>query len=183
MQKELESFFVQPSTTNYRDARNAVVRDPAFRVDYADVLRLSSLLRAHRMAEAQIELDIMLPSWSLSPRIHQIGQRLAVHFGEREDAQLFHFMEQACLDGLCASGQGTLEKPFSTLYPTDALDVLRRLGETPVTQSVQRGEQLLDVFCCQSGRDLAFTVPFVAAAPLRPLREDAAADLPSVAST
>ena len=171
MQKELESFFVEPTCERYRVARNAVVSDSAFRVDYADVLRLTSLVRAGRMAEAQVELDLLLPSWALSPRIHHWGAKLANYFSDREDAELFGFMEQACLDGLCRSGSGSVSEPYSVLYPTDPLDVLRELSQTPVTQSIHRSEAMLDIFHCQSDVDIAFEA-MVSVPPLAPAVAD-----------
>ena len=172
MQRELEAFFVKPTSERYHSAREAVISDSAFRIDYADILRLTSLVRARRMSEAQLELDLLLPAWALSPRIHHVGSQLANYFHDREDAELFQFMEQACLDGLCQSGGGSIEDPYAAIYPTDPLDVLRELGETPVTQSVRRGDCLLDVFYCQSGAEVAFSIgvssPSVAVAKVRP---------------
>ena len=167
MHKELEAFFIKPTCERYHVAREAVVSDSAFRVDYGDMLRLTSLVQAGRMSEAQVELDMFLPSWALSPRIHSLGSTLARHFHDRDDAELFRFMEQACLEGLRGSGQGSLDEPYCALYPTDPVDMLRELGQTPLTQSVHRGggdrgnDVMLDVFHCESGAEIAFSTAIV----------------------
>jgi hypothetical protein len=175
MQKELESFFANPDCDGYQLARQAVIGDSTFHVDYADVLRLNSLIRAGRMSEAQVEFDLLLPAWALSPRLHGLGVTLAEYFHEQEDAALFSFMRDACLEGLCQTGQGTTNRPFCVLYPTDPLDILDALGERPLRQSVQRQAAILDVFECQSGKQMCFSADLQAAtAGLSPVRRDAA---------
>jgi hypothetical protein len=157
MQKTLELFFLEPTCDHYREARDAVVGDSSFQVDYADLLRLTALLRAGRMSEAQLELDWLLPSWALSPRMHGLGARLAEHFHEGENVELFRFMRDACLEGLCASGCGTVQSPYVTLYPTDPLDVIQAIGEFTLKQLPCGSDPDLDQFECRSGLTFVFS--------------------------
>jgi hypothetical protein len=157
MQKAIEAFFTDPTCDLYLEARDAVVDDSSFRVAYADMLRLTTLMRAGRMSEAQVELDWLLPSWALSPRIHGFGARLAQYFHDGEDVELFRFMRNACLEGLCASGCGTEETPYVILYPTDALDLIQSIGEVALKQSHCCSDPSLDEFECQSGLKVVFS--------------------------
>lgn len=183
MQDELQTFLEAPTARNYRRVRELLC-DASSEVSSStehgneervgenqaptahDLRELASLSAAGEYEKVLDRVSQMLPEWSLSPRVHFYAANAADHLGETETAEIERFVFQACLEGLLATGNGTMQAPYQITYLSDEYDVLTALGLEPRTQAlVDRRGLLCDVVQCTDDEEVWFELAGLLADP------------------
>lgn len=153
MQETLEAFLEHPTAKNYGAARQLILADPEYRGDPRQLAELAELCERRMFAEAGERIGEMMPDWALSPRVHAYAAWIASEAGDAEDAELERFMQQCCLEGLLATGDGSREHPFLVMHVSDEYDILDCLHEDVRTQRlVAAGARQYDVITVANGQ-------------------------------
>lgn len=157
MSDPFEDFFAEPTALHYRRARLAIAEYDEYCPPVSDLLVLDELRSQAAWMELDERLNSLLPVWALSPRFHFNAALAAEARGDNGDQDLERFMLTACLDGLQATGDGSVQRPFLVTYPSDVRDLLQRLGRRSRSQRcVNVAGRHCDVVRCDGGAELWF---------------------------
>lgn len=155
----LDAYLTDPNAATLAALRRAIRSAPNFDPDLRAVARADALLAEQAWAEAVEVLEDAMPGAIFSPGVHA---RLATALraaGRLPDADRHARLARAALDSITATGDGTVESPWSVLRVADEYDVLDSLGARPVSQAVHpAGERAVDVVTCEDGREVCFDV-------------------------
>lgn len=155
MSQALARFVEQPTGPHFRAAWNGV-RKTRRKIEFP---RLQAWLAEGRIDEVRTELG-SLPQWlKLSPRVHEVSALAAEQAGDANDAEIERFLFTVCVQGILASGDGSVDHPYLAVQLEDESVVLALLGRDPFSQAlVSVGNRLLDVILCRDGREVCFDV-------------------------
>ncbi|MCA9163490.1 MAG: hypothetical protein KDA62_10945 [Planctomycetales bacterium] len=158
MFEQLEAFFEQPTAASYRAARRQLLASCATPV-VSDLHALARAVAKRRYREAEALIDTMLPTWSLSPALHDLAARVASAAADHDDLELERFMFSSCLDGILDTGDGSHERPYLVTYLSDEYDVLAALRQRACRQQTNETNQgLVDEITCDDGSTVCFDV-------------------------
>lgn len=159
MRDEFQTFVEHPTAENYLLARDAILSDADGRTRTADLAELAELFGQGDFQAAREKIEGMMPAWALSPRVHFLAAQAAEQLGDDEDADLEKFLFSACLQGLLATGDGSLARPYQVAQTADEYDVLLALGSLAKGQVlVEHGGGHYDVVTCEDGTRVWFEV-------------------------
>jgi hypothetical protein len=155
MSQALARFVEQPSGPHFRAAWCSV-RKTRRKLEFA---RLQAWLAAGRIDEVRTELS-SLPQWlKLSPRVHELAALAAEQAGDENDAEIERFLFTICVQGILASGDGSVDHPYVAVQLEDETVLLSLLGRDSFSQAVVPvGNRLLDVVLCRDGSEVCFDV-------------------------
>jgi hypothetical protein len=159
MQRQFTQFVELPSRENYLAACRAVLRATPLPLVAGDLAELVRLLDAGDYQEVLDRIDLLPPSKALSPRVHFLAAEAAEALGDCETGEVERFLFVLCLQGLLATGDGTLAAPYIVCHATDEYDILEAVDREPARQSlVSREGRMLDAITCTDGRQCWFDV-------------------------
>jgi hypothetical protein len=159
MQRQFSQFVELPSRENYLAACRAVLRATPLPLAASDLAELVRLLDAADYQEVLDRIELLPPSKALSPRVHFLAAEAAEALGDTETGEVERFLFVLCLQGLLATGDGTLASPFVVCHATDEHDILEAVDREPAGQSLVCHEgRMLDAVTCTDGRQYWFDV-------------------------
>lgn len=159
MQRQFSQFVELPSRENYLAACRAVLRATPLPLAATDMAELVRLLDLGNFQEVLDRIELLPPSKALSPRVHFLAAEAAEALGDVETGEVERFLFVLCLQGLLATGNGTLAAPYVVCHATDEYDILEAVDREPAGQTlVEQDGQMLDVVTCTDGRELWFDV-------------------------
>ena len=174
MQNELERFVGRPTGRNYLRVRARILEAAEPRPEPQDLIALESHFVEGRYVAVREAMDQMLPAWSLSPRFYWMGAAASLELGDQEEAEVDRFLYQTCLQGLLATGDGSIELPYLLTYASDEEEVLYRLRLQRERSALVRSPQgLCDVVTCEGGRELCFLLTGLPEPECQPSRAQA----------
>lgn len=175
-------FIERPTLRRYLAVRELIVADTRFDPYAEDLERIQAWFAADDFAAAIDGCEACQPLWCLSPRLHFFRGVSAAELGQRRLADEERSVMQACLQGLVATGEGSVDKPFRVTYLSDEYDLLRSLGSDVRSQQlVESDHGCCDVLTCHDGTEYWFDVTDLLSAASRHPAELTA--LPATRST
>lgn len=167
MSQALARLIEQPTGPHFRAAWRAV-RKTGRKLEFA---RLQAWLSAGRLNEVRTELAV-LPQWlKLSPRVHELAALAAERAGDARDAEIEQFLFRVCTQGILASGDGSLDRPYLAVQLEDEAVLLAILGREAFSQAlVAVGSRMLDAVLCRDGSEVFFDVTHLVVAAPRKVR-------------
>ena len=153
-------YLQDPTPENFLALRSALLEAPGFDPYSRDLGRAEHFFSANQFAEAEQELrQNMRPSHILSPGTHLklalVYQRLG-RIGEMERERAIAIR---CIEGILATGDGSMDRPYRVTRTSDEYDVLVATNLTWASQTLrQAGRRRLDVVRTREGQEICFDV-------------------------
>src|SRR5258708_38364042 len=122
------AFLEKPTGDTFSQLRSAVVEAPEYDFYSNDLEEMEQLAAAKNFPAAADRWSVAMPSWLLSPRMHQLIGDAARQTGNKDLAAREDYLVKACLRGLTASGDGSEQRPYLVTHASDEYDVLGALG-------------------------------------------------------
>lgn len=145
-----------PTAENYLAIRKEIVALDGYDPYSDDIDQLNELLDAEKFEEA---LQYNNANTLLSARCHLLKSFALKQLGNDKDAQSENIIAHQILEGMAASGDGTLEKPYMVLRISDERDLMMYLDEEFTSQSLSnRNGMMLDVLTTVSGKQIHFNI-------------------------
>ncbi len=156
MESTYEEFLRQPSRKLYTRLQQRILT--LGRVKLESLPRLIDLHESGQYDKAAQSQDEMSATWLLSPSFHLWSARIAAALDDAEGVELEQFQFDACVTGLLATGDGTLESPYLVTYTSDVRDIVAAKQQRLVAQHlVRRPQGCFDLVTCDDNSELWFT--------------------------
>ncbi len=134
--KDFAAFVAEPTKENHRKVYDRVVQHESYNPYGDDLHDLEAAFDAERYED--VIKSQAVPSVILSPRFHLIMARAAEKEGLEDAMALEQQAFVACVDGILASGDGTIDNPYLVTAVADEYDIVYHLG------TKTKGQDLLD---------------------------------------
>ena len=159
MNEQLAEFIMSPSRELYLELRDVVIASE-FYAPYSDEFETAvRLFEEENFDDARETIQNGMPNLILSPRAHHLLSYLHFKAGDKKTAQFEFAFSEACLKGILATGDGSIEKPYLVTRTSDEYDVLEHLGKELTRQALAESEdRRLDVMTCRDGATLSFDI-------------------------
>ena len=155
MESTYEEFLRQPCRDLYTQLQQGILAHG--RVELESLSRLIALYESAQYDKAAHLQDEISATWLLSPSFHLWSARIAAALNDVEGVELEQFQFDACLTGLLATGDGTLESPYLVTYTSDVRDVVAARQQRLVAQHlVKRPQGCFDLVTCDDNNELWF---------------------------
>lgn len=141
----------------------AVRSAPSYDPDIDPVRLTAPLLARGNDAEVVSAVRALMPGAFLSPSAHTALARAYSGLGDTTRAQRETRIARLAMEAITASGDGSLERPWTVLRVSDEYDVLREQGRTSRTQRlVTHQGRRLDHHECTDGSEAWFDIDLLA---------------------
>lgn len=159
MQEEFIRFLQSPDRAHYLGLRAKVIASDAYQ-PYSDELQTAGeLYEQQKVQDALSVIRNAMGNLLLSPRAHQMLGFLQHKLGNDQAAEMELMIEQACLAGIQATGDGSANKPYIVLRTSDEHDLTEHLGKQLEQQSLHHeGTAHLDLIECTDGTRFWFDI-------------------------
>ncbi len=127
MQNVWHTFFNEPNGRNYLRVRQRILKYRR-KPQIEELSHIQALFEQGEYQLVRLEAARLLPRWGLSPRLYRLTGLAAWELKDLEAAELDKFLFDACLQGILATGEGTVSLPYWVIYPSDPDELLDRLG-------------------------------------------------------
>lgn len=145
-----------PSAETYHEIRKEITSLPGYDPYSDDIDTLNALLDAEKFQEA---LEYNNENTMLSARCHLMKSFALKQLGNENDAQSENIIAHQIMEGMAASGDGTLEKPYVIIRISDERDLMMYLGEEFTSQSLSnQNGMMLDILTTASGKQIYFNI-------------------------
>lgn len=125
----IESLLRNPSVDRYLSFRfNLLRKIPSDQRDRCVLAELEDLLEQGAWRRLIAGVEKVYDAWQLSPRIHFLLGIASAETGDQAASSRCRSRMQALLKVLLATGDGTIESPFTITYASDAYDIARAVG-------------------------------------------------------
>lgn len=157
------AYLTEPSSDHLAELRKQVVASDNY--DW----QLSPRSRAERWFAAGdhrgliAELESAMPGGFANPGLHLLLAEAHRKLGDTEAAHREVVLYQAMMSGILATGEGTVDRPWSVLAIADEYDVLQALNKQSVEQSLVKSDgRHLDKHSCTDGSSVWFAPQWLA---------------------
>lgn len=161
MKKEtFEKFLTEPNRETYLALRQELIDSPSYNPYSGELSDVEKLFEEEKLQEACDLLNKAMGNLMLSPRAQRSLALLNHKLGKETAVQLCLRMEQSCLAGMIATGDGTPEKPYLVTRVDDEYDILEHLEKVSFTsQSLKQvGDRQIDSFQFEDGSEVCFDI-------------------------
>ena len=159
MSEELVAFFQSPDRDSYLAIREKIISSDFYQ-PYSDELgTVEGLFQQNKLEEARDAIADAMTNLMLSPRAHQLLGFLHHKLGDEQAAQMEMMIGRACVEGILATGDGSVNAPYVVVRTSDEHDVIEYLGKELKQQSLtEEGKKHLDLIECTDGSKYWFDV-------------------------
>lgn len=180
IERAYERFLIRPTREGFLDVRQRLINSPAWPPSAEDVARIIGFTAGHEaVGGIHAWIERVWPTWVICPRVHYLSAVAAGEAGDGVAQEQSRFEMRTCLQGLLATGDGSLANPIVVTYLTDVEDVLAALGKRRRAQHlVWRAEECHDLISCDDGSELWFDATALVPVPSGTIRPLEAASAP-----
>ncbi|HEY4001020.1 MAG TPA: DUF4919 domain-containing protein [Candidatus Xenobia bacterium] len=146
-------FAADPTDQNYRAIFAVVIAQPSWDPYATDLAEVMQLLKDGQFEAARTRCLEMMPNRVLNPRAHWLLSKAAEGMHDADAAQFEMMLASRCVQGILATGDGSMERPWLVTAVEDEYDLLGLIGRRPHSQAsmtTSDGREL-DVMHCPEG--------------------------------
>lgn len=132
----LQRWLEGPSLETFLAVRSLVLGDASYNRHSQVFLRVFPFLKEGRHDKVRDVLMGEMPNLLLSPRAHMMLAVAYRHLGARESEEMEGYLLGLCLQGIGASGDGSVASPYLVTRVEDEYDFLS-------SRQLERGSQVL----------------------------------------
>lgn len=120
---------------------------------------IPEMIDAGRLTEARARISESMPNLLLSPRAHFLLASIGEKSGDQSFAQMERFFGGVCLEGILATGDGSIDRPYIVCRTSDEHDVVWSFGKKATGQAlVPDGSRVLDRLSFDAAEDIWFDI-------------------------
>jgi hypothetical protein len=161
------AFLKDPSGANFLKVHKLVVSHPSYAPYSSELDEIPDLLDESKFKEVKERIGAAKYNLLLSPRAHMFLAAAARGLDDKEAVKQETTISDKCIQGVCATGDGSEKKPMIVTRVSDEYDVARSLKKRVSGQGLRiKDERCYDVLQCADKSELWFdiTTPFGAMA-------------------
>lgn len=159
MRDRFNEFLKAPSVETYLAVREALIASDGYQPYSNEFDTAGQLYEEGKLSEACGVMERAMSNLLLSPRAHRMLSFLYFKEGNEEAAGMEYAIAESCLQGILATGEGSLEKPFLVVRTSDEYDVLEHFDKKLAQQSLRGGDsKRFDVISCVDGTEYVFDI-------------------------
>ncbi|MBI3925178.1 MAG: DUF4919 domain-containing protein [Armatimonadetes bacterium] len=158
MADRFAGFVLRPHVDDFVELRRLCTASSHYK-PYSETLSVADRAASEGSWQRVRDLEGEMPDLLLSPRAHDLLRMAYEALGEAANAAMFGSFYQACMRGILASGDGSVERPYMVLRHEDEYDVLCWLGRTLKMQSlIELDGRAVDEMLLDDGSTLYFDI-------------------------
>ncbi|TWT39475.1 hypothetical protein [Blastopirellula retiformator] len=173
------NYLEAPNSQGFAQLQAEVAAEPDFDPQGGFVFELEAACQRGDFRETYWRTTEMPFAWVASPAAHFFAGVAANEMGCYGEAELERFLFRSMLEGLLATGDGSLDAPYRITHLSDENDLLAYFSITQGTspdgaqQLVRKGDRLIDVIHGDDDQSLHFDVTHLAGAQSKARRRPA----------
>lgn len=148
----------QPTKENYLAARSFAVGHASYKPYSSDLEELADTEDEAACKIVLRTLEQASPNLLFSPRAHLWAAIAAEKLGDEKRQQRELRIAKGLIQGILATGDGTRQKPYAIVRPTDENDLLMHLDKRQDSQSLVQEGGTFDVILCTDGTEIWFEI-------------------------
>lgn len=157
------TYLTEPSVEHWADLREHVVASDNYDWQLSPRSRAERWLAAGDHRGLIAELESAMPGGFTNPSLHLLLAEAHRQLGDTKATQREVVLYQAMMSGILATGDGTVDHPWSVLSIADEYDVLRALNKHSVEQAlIETDGHHLDRHLCSEGSEVWFAPHWLA---------------------
>jgi hypothetical protein len=156
-------FIQSPSRDTYLAIHEAVSSSDQYSPYSDEMDSIHELLDQGRYEDARSRISESMPNLLLSPRAHLFLALIAEKTGDEKGSQMEKFIAASCAEGIMATGDGSLDRPYIVLRTSDEHDIVDYCGKQFAGQAlIDKDTRHFDRISCADGSELWFdiTIPY-----------------------
>lgn len=159
MNEQFRSFLQSPNRETYLALRNKIISSESYQ-PYSDEFEIASeLYGEQKLQQARDTLQKSMANLLLSARAHQLLGFLHSKTSDVQAAQAELMIANACVEGILATGNGSVDSPYIVVRTSDEHDVIDHLGKELESQSLSHiNNKHLDLIRCKDGTEYWFDI-------------------------
>lgn len=143
---------------NYLAARSFAVGHASYKPYSSDLEELADTEDEAACKIVLRTLEQASPNLLFSPRAHLWAAIAAEKLGDEKRQQRELRIAKGLIQGILATGDGTRQKPYAIVRPTDENDLLMHLDKRQDSQSLVQEGGTFDVILCTDGTEIWFEI-------------------------
>jgi hypothetical protein len=160
MQADFTAFLQDPTVESFLRVRSAILDHPKYDGYSDDLATMEKAFDTGFFASVRETFSESMPNLLLSPGAHMVLSLAARELGAENDYAIERMICFRCIDGIKCTGDGTRDRPYLVLRPSDEYDFLNAHGKLSHRQALIHDEvgQSFDHLECEDGTDYWFDV-------------------------
>lgn len=159
--EQILALVLEPSAATYGAVLRSIVEHKDFNYRSHDLRTLWEQFNTGDFVTVRDRLRDLSSLWVHNPDYHVLAFGVAKRLGDQKSMALESRFRQSCLQGMLASGDGSLARPYQVAYIDDEYALLRDLNKEAKKQSLVQDGRIVDVFECVDGSTVHFQLPNV----------------------